>query len=337
MCVSFRRMLFALVCATSHFTATAATAASAPVDASEVRAWLMRIHKAASSSNYQGTFVVSAGGAISSARISHYCLGADQYENIEALDGHARNVLRHNNLVYTLWPESRIALIEQRDLQSRFPALLQSGGDHIADHYDVRTEGVQRVAGRAANVLSISPKDDRRYAYRLWADQSSGLLLRAEVLDSRGTVLESSAFSELAIGAKAPTEGVLAPRGQLEGYRISRRKLAPADLEAEGWRLSKSVPGFAQVGCVKRQMSAPGDGAPDAPGKVLQAIYSDGLATVSVFIEPYDERRHGPGMQTSIGATQTMMRRDGDWWVTLVGDVPAATLRDFATGMTRTK
>ncbi|MCO5124874.1 MAG: MucB/RseB C-terminal domain-containing protein [Rhizobacter sp.] len=340
--LAFGRMLFALVCAASHFTAVAGgtaavTTAVAPVDPSEVRAWLMRIHKAASSRNYQGTFVVSAGGAVSSARIAHYCLGADQYESIETLDGKARNVLRHNKLVYTLWPQSRVALVEQRDLQTRFPALLQSGGDHIAEHYDVHADGVQRVAGRTANVLSISPKDDRRYAYRLWADQTSGLLLRAEVLDARGRVLESAAFSELAIGAKPQPQNVLAPMGQLEGYRVVRRKLTPADFEAEGWRLSKSVPGFAQVGCVRRPLSAPGDDAPDAPANVLQAVYSDGLASVSVFIEPYDAQRHGTSMQTSIGATQTMMRRDGDWWVTVVGDVPPATLHDFAAALTRIK
>lgn len=332
------RMLAAVACATGVLVAHAATAAaSAPADPSEVRAWLMRIHKAASSNNYRGTFVVSAGGAVSSARIAHYCVGADQYESIESLDGHARNVLRHNSLVYTVWPESRVALIEQRDLQARFPALLQSGADHIAEHYDVRAEGSQRVTGRTANVLSIRPKDDRRYAYRLWADQATGLLLRAEVLDARGAVLESSAFSDLAIGAKARPDSVLAPMGQLEGYRVLRRKLQPADFKAEGWQLSTSVAGFAQVGCVKRPMNAPGDDAPDAAAKVLQAIYSDGLATVSVFVEPYDAQRHGRSQQTSIGATQTLTRREGDWWVTLVGDVPAATLRDFASALTRTR
>ena len=84
-------------------------------------------------------------------------------------------------------------------------------------------------------------------------------------------------------------------------------------------------------------MNAPGDDAPDAAAKVLQAIYSDGLATVSVFVEPYDAQRHGRSQQTSIGATQTLTRREGDWWVTLVGDVPAATLRDFASALTRTR
>lgn len=335
--IALGRLMFALVCATSHFVALADTAADEPANAQEVRAWLTRIHKAAGSRNFQGTFVVSAGGAVSSARIAHYCLGADQYERVEALDGQVRKVFRHNQVVHTLWPQTRVALIEQRDMQARFPALLLSGGDHIAEHYDVRAQGVQRVAGREANVLLISPKDDRRYTYRLWADQASGLLLRAEVLDARGTVLESAAFSELQIGGKAHPESVLAPMNKLDGYRVVQQHLTSVSLEAEGWTMRERIPGFTQVGCVRRPLSAPQDGVADAPPKVLQAVYSDGLASVSLFIEPYDPSRHGDEMQTSIGATQTLMRREGDWWVTAVGDVPATTLRQFTAALVRKK
>ncbi len=332
------RLVVALVCATSHFVAQAGSAAaSEPASAQEVRAWLTRIHNAAGSSNFQGTFVVSAGGTMSSSRIAHYCLGADQYERVEALDGQARKVFRHNQIVHTLWPQTHVALIEQRDMQARFPALLLSGGDHIAEHYDVRAQGVQRVADREANVLLISPKDDRRFTYRLWADRASGLLLRSEVLDAQGRVLESAAFSQLEIGGKAQPQSVLAPMNQLAGYHVVRQRLTPATLEAEGWTMRERIPGFAQVGCVKRPLNAPQDGANDVPPKVLQAVYSDGLASVSLFIEPYDPARHGSEGQTSIGATQTLARRDGDWWVTVVGEVPAATLRQFAAALVRKK
>lgn len=335
--IVFGRFVVALVCAASHFVALAGTAADEPANVRDVRAWLTRIHNAAGTRNFQGTFVVSEGGEVSSARIAHYCVGADQYERVEALDGQMRNVFRHNQVVHTLWPQTRVALIEQRDMQARFPALLLSGADHIAEYYDVRAQGAQRVAGHEASVLLVSPKDDRRYSYRLWADQASGLLLRAEVLDARGTVLESAAFSELEIGGKAHPERVLAAMNKLEGYRVVHRHLTPVSLESEGWAMRERIPGFAQVGCVKRPLSAPQDGAADVPPKVLQAVYSDGLASVSLFIEPYDPSRHDGERQSAIGATQTLMRRDGDWWVTVVGDVPAATLRQFAAALVRKK
>ncbi|MDE2296548.1 MAG: MucB/RseB C-terminal domain-containing protein, partial [Burkholderiales bacterium] len=75
-------------------------------------------------------------------------------------------------------------------------------------------------------------------------------------------------------------------------------------------------------------------GDSDSP-KALQAIYSDGLTYVSVFIEPFDPKRHTHPMLASVGPTQTLMQRQGDWWVTVLGDVPPATLRVFAKGLER--
>ena len=133
----------------------------------EVRPWLVRIHEAAGHSNFQGTFVVSGGGSVSSARIAHYCDGRNQYERIESLDGPARQVFRHNDRVHTFWPASRVALIEQRDMLTAFPALLQAGDDLIHDFYSVQLQGAERIAGREADVLWVRPRDAHRYGYRL--------------------------------------------------------------------------------------------------------------------------------------------------------------------------
>ena len=126
-------------------------AASAPPN--EVRAWLLRIHDAASRRNFQGTFVVSGGGGVASARISHFHEGPNQYERIESLDGRQRKVFRHNDVVHTLWPASKVAMIEQRGQLSSFPALLQAGDDALAEWYEVQREGAgpgRRPRGRRA-------------------------------------------------------------------------------------------------------------------------------------------------------------------------------------------
>ena len=81
----------------------------------QVRTWLSRIHDAANRNNFQGTFVVSGTGVVSSSRITHFCEGGNQFERIESLDGQLRHVLRHNDSVQTVWPARKIALIEQRD------------------------------------------------------------------------------------------------------------------------------------------------------------------------------------------------------------------------------
>lgn len=311
-------------------------AASAP--ANEVRAWLLRIHEAASRRNFQGTFVVSGGGSVASARISHFHDGPNQYERIESLDGRQRKVFRHNDVVHTVWPASHVALIEQRGLLSSFPALLQAGDAGLAEWYEVQLEGVDRVAGHEANVLAVKPRDAYRYGYRLWADRASGLLLRVDVIGEHGEALETSAFSEVSIGVRPQADSVVQAMRKLDGYRVLRPVLTPTRLDAEGWTMRKLAPGFRLVSCVSRQIDAPGEGAADpAAPPVLQTIYSDGLTYVSVFIEPYRPERHTHPMLAALGATLTLTERQGDWWVTVIGDTPPATLKSFAAALERKK
>ncbi|WP_298832014.1 MucB/RseB C-terminal domain-containing protein [uncultured Piscinibacter sp.] len=319
-------------------SAAGVTPASAAPDSREVRAWLTRIHEAASKQNFQGTFVVSGGGAVASARIAHYGEGRNQYERIESLDGQTRYVFRHNDLVHTLWPASRVALVEQAQSMTGFPALLQGSIDRIADYYEVRPQGSERVAGREAHVLFVQPRDDHRFGYRLWSDQASGLLLRSEVINERNEVLETSAFSEVTIGVKPQFESVTGPMRKLDGYRVIRPALTSTRMEAEGWAMRQLVPGFREVSCVRRPMESPTSDIQEAIADlVLQTIFSDGLTYVSVFIEPFNAQRHQRSMRTAVGATQTLMRRQGDWWITVIGDVPPATLLMFANGLERRK
>lgn len=327
--------LLGAICAFAPAAAQTAPSTT-PGEVDEVRGWLIRIHEAAARRNFQGTFVVSGGGTVSSARIAHFCEGRNQFERIESLDGQARQVYRHNDLIHTLWPEARVAVIEQSRLLTTFPALLQGGDDRIGDYYELRHEGQGRVAGRAAKVLRLQPRDTYRFGYRLWSDKASGLLLRADVVDADDEVLETSAFSEVTIGVRAQPESVLAPMHRLDGYRVVQPALESTELEAEGWFLGEVAPGFRQVSCVRRPMDGPASGEPGVAGEpVLQAIFSDGLTHVSLFIERYDEQRHRRPILASLGATRTLMRRKGDWWVTVVGDVPVATLKGFAHALER--
>ena len=310
-------------------------AASAPPN--EVRAWLLRIHDAASRRNFQGTFVVSGGGGVANARISHFHDGPNQYERIESLDGRQRKVFRHNDVVHTLWPASKVAMIEQRGQLSSFPALLQAGDDALAEWYEVQREAPDRVAGHETDVLVVKPRDSHRYGYRLWADRTSGLLLRADVIGERGDVLETAAFSEVSIGVRAQPESVVQAMKKLDGYRIVRPALTPTRLEDEGWSMRPATPGFRFVSCVRRQMEMPGESGDASAAPVIQTIYSDGLTYVSVFIERYRADRHTEPMFVSLGATVTFGRRQGDWWVTVVGDTPPATLKTFAAALERKK
>lgn len=333
---------FVVVCAAAAsvplaHSQTALSSGDPLVEARETRAWLTRIQDAANKRNFVGTVVVSAGGTVASTRIAHYGEGRDQFERIDSLDGQVRSVYRHNDLVHTVWPQRRVAVVEQRDQMSSFPGLLQAGHDRVQEYYDLKPIAVERVAGHEANVLVLKPRDKLRFGYRLWAEKASGLLLRAEVLGERGEVLESSAFSEVSIGVRAQSENVVQAVKKLDGYKIIKQQQQSTQPEGEGWTLKASVPGFKLVSCVKRQLDVQGRAAQGAGEQTLQTVYSDGLTYVSIFIEPYNAERHAKPIVTAIGATQTMMRRDGDWWITAMGDVPSGTLRQFANGFERKK
>ena len=332
---------FALACVAiagvpAALAQTQSGAALAPPN--EVRTWLLRIHDAASRRNFHGTFVVSGGGSVASARISHFYEGPNQYERIESLDGRQRKVFRHNDVVHTVWPASHVAMIEQRGLLSSFPALLQAGDDGLAEWYEMQQEGIDRVAGHEANVLAVKARDNYRYGYRLWADRASGLLLRADVIGEHGEVLETSAFSEVSIGVRPQADSVVQAMRKLDGYRVVKPVLTPTRLEAEGWTMRQLAPGFKLVSCVSRQMEALGEPAAEpASPPVIQTIYSDGLTYVSVFIERYRAEQHTRSMLAALGATLTLTQRQGDWWVTVIGDTPPTTLKAFAAALERKK
>jgi sigma-E factor negative regulatory protein RseB len=123
---------------------------------------------------------------------------------------------------------------------------------------------------------------------------------------------------------------------KLDGYRVLRSAPERTDLEAEGWRLKAPVAGFKQISCVKRSLEAAGDGERTPASNVLQTIFSDGLTHVSVFVEPFRAERHRAGA-AAFGATNTLMQPLGQHWVTVMGDVPMATLKQFAAALERSR
>jgi sigma-E factor negative regulatory protein RseB len=358
-----RALLIAGICMASlgvPMTAQAggpADPASAPVSRFDPSAVIQRIQDAANRHSFTGTFVVSAGGAITSLRITHLSDGQNQIERVETLDGQMRQVFRHNDLVHVLWPHSHAATIEHRDLGLGHPATLPAGAAARLDMYDLQPAGLDRVAGLEAEVLQLRPRDAHRYGQRLWLERQTGLLLRTDILGPHGELIESAGFSELKWGARSPSQThtqsqtLLAQMHRLKGYRIERPRLTHTELEREGWILRAPVAGFRALHTYVHPPGLPSHGnqAPDAvrtastdtptpQSSVVQAVYSDGLTTVSLFIERYDISRHQHEAPiASQGATQAIGKRHGDWWITAVGEVPSATLHRFATQIERSK
>ncbi|MFM2053247.1 MAG: hypothetical protein RL456_1284 [Pseudomonadota bacterium] len=322
-------------------TALIGHGAGAATPALDIGTLVRRIQASTRQRSFTGTYVVSQGGSVTSSRIVHYCDGRDQIERIEALDGQTRRVFRHNDVVHVIWPATRTALIEQRELIGRFPTPLQPGDDARLEMYELQASGEDRVADHEAQVYTFRPRDGLRYARRLWLERRTGLPLRSDLLGEQGEVIESVAFTHLQIGPKLQPQQLLQDMHRLDGYRVSRPVYTPSDLGAEGWALRQPVAGFEAgrvvrrpVGAWPRHAAAAASADPD-DARMLQAVFSDGLTHVSVFIEPYSPALHRREAPASVGSTHAISRRQGDWWITAVGAVPMPTLQQFVNSLER--
>jgi sigma-E factor negative regulatory protein RseB len=312
-------------------------AAPTPAESRSINDWLTRMHEASRKRSYIGTFVVSSGGAMSSAKIWHVCEGDQQMERVETLTGAPRSIFRHNDQVVTFMPDHKVVRSEKRESLGMFPQLLQSTDSRIADYYKVRQEGAERVAGVEADIVVLAPKDQLRFGYRVWTEQKKGLVVKLQTLDTDGKVLEQAAFSELQLDAPVKMDKLLHMMGKVDGYRVEKPVLVKTTASAEGWVLKAPVAGFKPMSCYKRPVATAGPSGTAAGEEPLQWIFTDGLASVSIFVEPFDRQRHDKESSLSMGATQTITRQLDAYWVTVMGEVPMATLKLFANGLERKK
>lgn len=308
--------------------------------------WLTRLHEASQRRTYIGTLVVTSGAAMSSSRIWHACDGEKQIERVESLTGMPRSTFRHNDEVITFSPDTRVAWVERREALGVFPGLLRSSEPAVAQYYNVKELGTQRIAGLDADVVQLQSRDAWRYSYQIWSEKQTGLMLKLQTLDKQGRVLEQQAFSELQLNAPVSMDKLTQMMRNTDGYRVERAQAHKTTAAAEGWVLKRGVPGYKALNCYRHGPPAPGAGSTAVDARLLQCVYSDGLASVSVFLVPHDASQSDLQEGVSaMGATQALIRRVpgrgedpvSGWWLTVVGEVPTLTLQAFAEGLERRK
>ena len=323
-------------------SASAAALANPNLDAMQ---WLQRIQQAASKLNYSGSFVyLQQGGQPQTSRITHLVEGGIEKERLEMLEGAPVVVVRTNDEVKTYLPESKTVVIEKRRAKPGFPALMGPvmlpagtaplfgpGGSllapfnplaNIAEQYNVRKWDTQRIAGLDCQVLLLEPKDGLRYTHKLWADAATGLLLKAQAFNEKSEVVEQIAFTQVEIGGII--EKYQARVNQREGgrdWRTVNAQVWDASLADAGWKIEPVLPGFRKVSEIRRGMA---DGS-----AVGQVVFSDGLASVSVFVEPARDVKLREGAANQ-GAVNIYRRKVGDHLVTVLGEAPSACVTRFA-------
>lgn len=293
-----------------------------PVAADEGAALLQRLADAERTQSFQGTFVYERNGSFSTHSVWHRVGEGDALrERLLQLDGSAQEVLRVDGQVQCASGALADQLIDSQLWPTR--AL---DAEQLGEWYELRVLGKSRVAGRAASVLALVPRDQHRYGIELHLDQQTGLPLKSLLVSDKGQLLERLQFTQLQ--TDTPADSSLEP-----GAGCRPVRLQPMQVKAvEAWHSDWLPPGFSLNSVTQRR-------SPASNEPVACQVYGDGLVRFSVFMEPL-RGATVEDVRTQLGPTVVVSRRlkadDGDVMVTVVGEIPLGTAERVALSMRST-
>ncbi len=304
--------------------------------ADDPRDWLQKMSHALATRNYDGTFFHLSEGRVETMRIVHRVRAGRVTERLQALDGSGREFVRNNDELTCYLPDQHTVLVEPRPDNGPFLGSLPEFGADVNEFYRIESLPAARILGRTARVIAVHPLDEFRFGYRLWLDEKTAMPLKTQLCDSRGQVIEQIFFARLDMPENIP-DGDLAPAVRTEGMRWVRQ--GPSHDNASpalaAFRASELPPGFRLTGAGAQTI-----GGASVPASHL--VYSDGLATVSVFVEAQpstsgdnDANQHAPAdppMQglARVGSGFAFSTVVQGHQVTAVGEVPAQTVEFIA-------
>lgn len=308
---------------------------------------LQRMSEADQKQNYQGIFILRKSDNLSTLRVTH---GNDEkgvWESLEALNGEPRKVIRRNNKVVSVFPKLELITIrlnaENQSLHQQLPENI----DQLELFYSIKQLPDDRIADHLALVVDLIPNDKLRYGYRYWVDKNTGMLLRCDLIAEDNTVVEQMMFTSLNYLAQTPVQSFDLKQfqhykqQQLDGAKTDVKQSAPLqwviNILPKGFVLTQSTMRHSRLSSAQSSVA---QATADKNGKqpdLLHLVYSDGLASVSVFIE----RNQGPGKHlygaSTMGAVNAFGNSVDDYFVTVVGEVPVKTVQAMAQSTVKIK
>lgn len=318
--VAGRRWGIALLTAMALALHGSPPALAAPETEAAGLAFMARLQQAARDQDYSGVFTYQQGSVMLSSLIVHMTDETGEHQRVEILDGRThREFLRHNREVLSLFPEARVVLVETRETE-HFPSLFVGHPDDLARYYAIElVPEPGRVAGRQCQIAHLMPRDALRWGYRVCADLETGLLLKVQTINFEGAVLEQVAFSEVQLGQRVDPQR-LKLNHDVSGWKRMHTGQA-IDLIAAGWHIPAPA-GFTPISQVQRTLKH--------SQIVRQMVLSDGLAAISIFIEQRQPDRQAAPGAAEHGATSVYRREYGEYWLTVLGEVPVQTVKTVA-------
>jgi sigma-E factor negative regulatory protein RseB len=306
-----------LLSAASHAEGEAPPAASA-----DAQRWLQRIHQATRKLSFSGVMVYQRAEHSETSRIARLVRAGMTEERLEALDGVPREVIRRGDEVISYLPASQTVKRDRSQPVGTFPTVLPASLSELEENYEVRAGKQERVAGFDCQVIELVPRDQLRYGYRMWADVASGMLIKSRVFNERHESVEQFYFSELMIGPVSRDKLRSRFETRAREWKVQESAASASRLEEEGWQVPSQLSGFRKRTELKRRLGG--------MVSVRHVVMSDGLAAISVFIEP-----DTPANQTPLGAARQGVvglysRQISGYRVTAMGEAPLESLRLIA-------
>lgn len=295
-------------------------------DGLSAKDWLERMMEAVQKLDYQGTFVYLHDNQLESMRIAHAVKGDHVKESLMSLNGAPREVFRDEESVTCVLPDSHEVSVDKRTPSAKFLNILPHDLDQLDNHYSFQTMGKIRIANRQAQVVVIVPNDRLRYGYRFALDIESGLPLKSDLMNEHGELVEQTMFTDLQIGVAEISE--LSSRESLFTYRLKNHPDATNKIplgNPDKWAFSGLPSGFKLS--MQHQLVDQQDDDP-----IDQYVFSDGLSSLSVFIEPHAREEAFSGV-SRLGAINAWGGQVEGYQVTAVGEVPAVTILGVIQGM----
>jgi sigma-E factor negative regulatory protein RseB len=304
--------------------------------AEEPGRWLQRMNQALTTRNYDGTFSHWHGGRVEMLRIVHRVQAGEVAERLVSLDGSGREFIRTGSDLACYLPDKRTVLVERRPAEEPLLSGIPAINAQTAKFYDIREVAQTRLNRRDTHVITVSPKDEFRYGYRLWIDETTAMPLKTQLCDAHGHVIEQIVFASLTMPAHIP-DSAFKPDVSTAGFQWLRNDSSPPIKESPetasmAWNALMLPPGFRMTARSAQVM-------PGSQGPVSHLVFTDGLASVSVFVET---RSGNTDQQTvmeesmKMGSSSVFSTVMGSRQVTAVGEVPPATVRSIASSFAPT-
>lgn len=307
-----------LLCALSASAAELLTA-------SESVSLLRKMGTAARSLNYSGVYVYQHADVMETFRLVHAFDASGEQERRESLDGVRREFVRTNDQIVCYSAEARPFLLDRRAANKFFPGVMPDQAADVLSNYAFKRLDTERVAGHECQSILMEPRDKLRHPHKLCVEPNSGLLLKSTMYTTgRREPLEQFAFTQLEIGGpinKQLLKPTLAGKAPPPAPAVAAKPQTPSPAATEVQFVAENLPGGFRL--VKEATS-------QMPGKALPVahyLYSDGMATVSVFIEPAS---NGPvSLPLTQGTLNFYSRQIDGWRITALGEVPLRTVQLF--------